>query len=114
MKLLFDENISHRILPLINHLFPDSTQVKLIGFQQRKDWVIWETSLIRGYTIVTHDEDYFELSLLKGTPPKLIWLRTGNITTRDLATLLASRYEKIKEFIESPAESGWGCFELYP
>ncbi|MFN3999001.1 DUF5615 family PIN-like protein [Algoriphagus sp.] len=34
-----------------------------------------------GYSIVTFDSDFFDLSLIKGHPPKIIWIRTGNLTT---------------------------------
>lgn len=113
MKLLFDENISYRIVRKVEHLFPESEQVKRLGLLQKKDRTVWEHALLYNYTIVTHDQDYFDLNLMRGTPPKVVWLRTGNITTNDLAELLISTYETLRAFIESVDYEGTGCYELY-
>lgn len=110
-KLLFDENISYRIVRKIAHLYPDSEQVKRLGLLSKKDGIIWEYAKHNNYVIVTHDEDYDELSALRGVPPKVIWLRTGNITTDDLAKLLISHADQIKEFMKLEREHG--CLELY-
>lgn len=111
LQLLFDENISYRIIRKIAHLYPNSEQVKRLGLLGRKDGLIWEHAKRHNFTIVTHDEDYDELSALQGMPPKVIWLRTGNITTDDLANLLKKHSDTIEEFIASNREEG--CLELY-
>jgi len=110
-KLLFDENISYRIVKKLTHLYPGSEQVKRVGLLSHKDGLIWEYAKRNNYVIVTHDEDYDELSALRGFPPKVIWLRTGNITTDNLAKLLISHADQIKEFMKSEGEHG--CLELY-
>ena len=110
MKLLFDENISYRIVRKIDNIFPNSEQVKRLGLLSKRDILIWEHAKKYNFTIVTHDDDYAELSLLKGTPPKVIWLRTGNISTDDLAALLLDNQRVIQDFIEN---EDTGCLELY-
>jgi len=42
MKLLFDQNISFRIIEKISNLFPESKQVRQIGLEDCKDFEIWE------------------------------------------------------------------------
>lgn len=37
MKLLLDENISRRVVPFIQELYPNSTQVALIGLENTGD-----------------------------------------------------------------------------
>lgn len=111
MNLLFDENISYRIVKKLASFYPGSEQVKRLGLLGRKDGLIWEYAKQQGYIIVTHDEDYEELSALRGMPPKVIWLRTGNITTDNLAALLIAHFDQIRDFIESEGEQG--CLELY-
>ncbi len=113
MKLLFDENISYRIVRKLADVFPDSEQAKRLGLLQKKDRIIWDYALQHDFTIVTHDEDYLELSLLRGFPPKVVWLRTGNITTDDLAELLGAKASVIQTFIEKSDFQDTGCFELY-
>ncbi|WP_080058152.1 DUF5615 family PIN-like protein [Spirosoma aerolatum] len=111
LKLLFDENISYRIVRKLAHLYLGSEQVKRLGLLSRKDGLIWDYAKRNNFVIVTHDEDYDELSALRGTPPKVIWLRTGNIITDELANLLITHFDKIKDFIQSKEEQG--CLELY-
>jgi len=68
-KLLFDENISYRIVRKIAHLYPDSEQVKRLGLLSKKDGIIWEYAKHNNYVIVTHDEDYDD-KRLTGRSPK--------------------------------------------
>lgn len=91
-------------------MYPYSEQVKRLGLLGKKDGLIWEYAKQYGFTIVTHDDDYEELSTLRGTPPKVVWLRTGNILTDELANLLIRHAEQIKQFIAAGEE---GCLELY-
>jgi predicted nuclease of predicted toxin-antitoxin system len=39
------------------------------------DRSIWEFARKNDFTIVTFDEDFYELVNLYGVPPKIIWLR---------------------------------------
>jgi predicted nuclease of predicted toxin-antitoxin system len=74
MKLLLDENLSRRIVPFLQQNYPDSSQVVLLGLQAATDAEIWEFAKTQGYVVVSRDADFADLSLLKGTPPKLIRL----------------------------------------
>ena len=42
MKLLFDQNLSFRICQRIADIFPDSSQVRLIGLAEANDRVLWD------------------------------------------------------------------------
>ena len=65
-----------------------------------------------GYTIVTFDADFYDISLVKGVPPKIIWLRTGNTQTSNIAEILESNADVIKEFISGKEYEELGCLEL--
>lgn len=78
MKLLLDHHLSHKLVSRLADLFTDSTQTRLLDFTSAYDNVIWDYAKQNGFTIVTLDADYYDLSLLRGHPPKLIWLRCGN------------------------------------
>ncbi|MBK4734870.1 DUF5615 family PIN-like protein [Noviherbaspirillum sp. DKR-6] len=41
MKLLLDENISRRILPMRIESYPDSSHVSLLGIERADDRSIW-------------------------------------------------------------------------
>ena len=89
MKLLVDANISWRLLRTISQHFPDSVHVDNITPEiPLKDLDIWNFALEHNYMILTNDEDFFELYVFKGFPPKLIILRTGNVSTRNLSKVL--------------------------
>ena len=75
MKLLFDENLSRRLVARLADLFPASSHVVLEGLLQNPDIVVWEYAKTREYAIVTADADFYELATTFGPPPKVIWLR---------------------------------------
>lgn len=112
MKLLFDQNISYRIIKKIEREFRDSGQVKRLGLENSTDLEIWEYARNNGYTIVTFDSDFMDIANLKGHPPKIIWLRTGNTTTDSIANLLLSKVDQVTEFLNNPENKDWACLEM--
>jgi predicted nuclease of predicted toxin-antitoxin system len=42
MILLFDQNLSHRIIKQLEKYFPNSTQVSFLNMGQSEDKAIWE------------------------------------------------------------------------
>ena len=105
MKLLLDENLSDRVLPLILDLFPESTHIKAVGLKETSDAIISEWAKEHGFAIVSKDTDFYQRSVIFGHPPKFIWLRVGNCPTTLITNLLRSRHELIREFIQSEPES---------
>lgn len=85
MKLLFDQNISHRILDKLPELFKESSSVKREGLINEPDKVIREFAKLGGFVIVTRDSDFNDLTALYGFPPKIVWIRSGNLKTDDIA-----------------------------
>lgn len=102
MKLLLDANISWRIIKLIENDFSDCFHSKDIKINQpAKDIDIWEFAKQNQLTILTHDDDFEKLLLLKGAPPKVIILKTFNKNTKQIAELLISKKEIIESFISN-------------
>jgi predicted nuclease of predicted toxin-antitoxin system len=112
MKLLFDQNISFRIIKMISEQFPDAKQLRELQLENFTDLQIWEYARDNDYAIVTFDADFFDLSNLFGHPPKIIWLRTGNRKTNALAELICSKSEIIKEFITNKYYEDIACIEI--
>jgi predicted nuclease of predicted toxin-antitoxin system len=52
--------------------------------------------------IVTKDSDFYDRLTVKGYPPKLIWVRTGNLSTPFLTKLFQSKQAAIKTFLQDP------------
>ena len=46
------------------------------------------------------DEDFHRLSILLGSPPKVVWIRLGNCSTEEVAQLLRERRADIQSFAE--------------
>ena len=89
MKLLLDENISFRVLRSIYSVFPGSIHVSLQEAQTKEDQKIFEYAKLYGFTILTFDEDFYDLQLLKGHPPKIIWLTVGNCSNNELKKIIS-------------------------
>jgi predicted nuclease of predicted toxin-antitoxin system len=104
MKLLFDENLSPKLPPLINDLFPGSLHVRDCHLKGLPDQVVWEYARAHGFTLVSKDGDFYQRSLLLGAPPKLVWLRLGNCTRQQLLDLLI-KYQKDILALESATET---------
>jgi len=102
MKLLFDHNLSPRLVKQLADLYADSTHVYLIGLDQVDDDVIWEYAKSNGYAIVTKDVDYSDTCLLRGFPPRVIWVRAGNCPTQHIEDLLRERHDAILAFENDP------------
>lgn len=110
MKFLFDQNISHRILSYLPTIFPQSTTIKQQQLINASDKEIWEYAKLNDYTIVTQDSDFNYINSLYGFPPKIIWLRSGNMSTLAIAHILSEHLEEIKKFAQ---DNQYGCFEIF-
>lgn len=98
MKLLFDQNISHRILNHIQDILPEAKQLRDIGLENNSDKQIWEYAKKSDFIIVTFDGDFYDFSLVWGHPPKIIWIRTYNQTTKNVEEILRKYIDKIQDF----------------
>lgn len=98
MKLLIDENLSPKLVVLLADLFPGSVHVRDIGLAKASDPTVWQYAIEHGLTIVSKDEDFHHLSFLRGAPPKVIGINTGNCSTKVVADLLRDRQAQIENF----------------
>ena len=101
MKLLFDQNLSRKLVTRLADIFPDASHVQFHGLTDADDSKIWEFAKIEGFCIVTQDADFAERSHLYGSPPKVIWLRCGNTPTSNVEAILRSGAEAIQELISN-------------
>jgi predicted nuclease of predicted toxin-antitoxin system len=100
MKLLLDENLSRRLVPLLQQEFPGTTQVTLLGLESASDQVIWLRAKQDGYVVVTRDADFQELSLVWGAPPQVIRLRTPNLNRMAVLKMLLDHKAEIHQSLE--------------
>lgn len=102
MKLLFDHNLSPRLVRRLADLHPDSSHVFLLALDQASDAVVWERARQDGYTIVTKDSDFSDMSVLRGFPPKVIWIRLGNCKTQQIEDLFRKNHQAVVAFESDP------------
>ncbi len=105
MKLLFDENLSFRLITLLIDLYPNSEHIRNVGLLGRDDESIWMHAAQHGFLLVSKDADFYERSLVFGAPPKIVWLRIGNSTVAETANLLRSQYILVRRFAEDPTST---------
>jgi predicted nuclease of predicted toxin-antitoxin system len=70
MKLLFDGNISPKLVVALADNFPDSAHVDRIGFGGSPDHDVWDYAKANGFTLVSKDYDFYDKSMLLGHPPQ--------------------------------------------
>ena len=112
MKLLFDENISYRIVKKMDTLFPRSKHLSDLNLAGYSDKQIWNFAKVSDYAIVTFDADFYDFVTLFGHPPKVIWLRMGNTTTENIAIMFEKHFREIILFLEEENNDNIGCFEI--
>ena len=100
MRLLFDEQLSEDLLALLADLFPESWHVRGLGMGGSSDSAIWQIAKERNCILVTKDEDFHRLSVTRGAPPKVVWLRLGNCTTDEVAHVIRHHVTDLRHFAE--------------
>lgn len=109
MKLLLDENLSRRLVPFLQHDYPGSSQVVLLGLESATDRVVWQTAKDQEFVIVTRDSDFEEFSLVFGQPPQVIWLKTKNQSRAATLKILLDNRAMIEEAL---LKDGRACIEV--
>lgn len=99
MKLLFDQNLSPRLVSLLSDLFPDSNHVHLLGLDRKSDPAIWDYAQENEYIITTKDTDYLDYSAAFGFPPHVVSIRAGNCRTSHVEGLLRDNFDVIRDMV---------------
>jgi len=102
MRLLIDENLSEALTVSLHDLFPDSLHIRTLGSGGASDLTVWELARQHDCILLTRDEDFLRLSILRGAPPKVILIRLGNCPTQDVVHLLMDRFQTIQQFAIHP------------
>lgn len=102
MRLLFDQNLSPRLVNRMADVFPSAQHVAAVGLATALDLEVWEYARQHGYVLVTKDADFTELSTLLGSPPKIVWLQVGNCTTASIELLLRAHRDTLLDFVGEP------------
>lgn len=102
VRLLLDENLSERLLVQLEQQFPESTHCRMVDLGGAPDARMWEHARAHGLVLVTKDEDFVTLSVMRGSPPKVVWLNIGNAGNAETAALLLRHANAILAFVDHP------------
>jgi predicted nuclease of predicted toxin-antitoxin system len=72
VKLLFDQNLSRRLVAMFSVEYPESSHVTEVGLERATDAEIWSHAGEHGFVIVSKDSDFRQLAFLYGPPPKAL------------------------------------------
>jgi len=97
MRFLFDQNLSPGLVDTLADAYPSSNHVFLLGLDQSSDVEVWEYARGHGFTIVTKDSDLSEISLVRGFPPSIVWIRKGNCSTAQIEQILRNHANDLQE-----------------
>ena len=100
MKLLFDQNLSHKLARRLTDIFPDSTHVREVGLKEANDPVVWDYAKQQSFMIISKDADFHQRSFVFGFPPKVVWVQLGNCTTDEVEQVIRKNFTAIKDFYE--------------
>jgi len=102
LKLLFDANLSPKLVARLADLFPDLTHVFAAGLGQfTPDLAIWDYARDHGFTIVTADADFVQLVEQRGSPPKVVRIEKCDFRTAAVENLPRRNAIRIAEFERS-------------
>lgn len=102
MKLLLDQNVSPSLVGHLSDVFPGSAHVFGLNLSKASDLSIWLCARDNDFLLVSKDADFVELTMLRGFPPKVLWLRIGNCVTHDIELLIRANYAAIEDLSNDP------------
>lgn len=99
MTFLIDENLSWRLGRRLEDWFPGCRHVTACGLERANDAEIWAYARAHGLHLLSKDDDLRGLVEVRGVPPKLVWLRMGNVTTQQIAAAMEQSAGLIQAFL---------------
>lgn len=110
ITLLLDANLSWRSIDILNGYYDNCVHVDNIGLKvPAKDSEIWEYAKKNRSVIITNDEDFLNLQVLLGFPPKVVLLKTGNLKRKEVEDILINAKQNIIDLINS---NEYGLLEI--
>ncbi|MGH6951962.1 MAG: DUF5615 family PIN-like protein [Vitreimonas sp.] len=96
MRFLIDTNLPKSLCRWIASKGHEAEHVLDLGLGQADDADIWVHAEAAGAVIVSKDEDFPDLVRLASSGPSVVWIRTGNGTTRQLLAYLEALWPHVE------------------
>lgn len=101
MKFIVDHNLPPQLVRVLVERFPGTTHTMDLGFDRLPDTQLWEFAKEHDFHLMTKDSDHFQLSLVRGAPPKVVWIRIGNAPIHMVTSLLERHLDDIETFLRN-------------
>ncbi len=90
MKIWIDAQLPPTLASWLTQTFAiEACSLRDLGLRDARDIDIFEAARLEpDIVIITKDSDFVDLVCRLGTPPQIIWLTCGNVTNRNLRSLL--------------------------
>lgn len=72
-----------------------------IGLGDAADLTLWTYAIDHGSVLVTKDQDFRDMLLLRGSPPCVVWVRVGNTRRHALLEWFGPLIDRVVHLIES-------------
>jgi Uncharacterized protein conserved in bacteria len=110
VSLLLDANLSWRFIDILNKYYDKCVHVDSSGLNiPAKDSDIWYYAKKNQMVIITNDEDFLNIQILRGFPPKVVLFKTGNLKRKQVEDVLINIKQDIIRLIES---DDYGLLEI--
>ena len=87
-RLLFDQNLSPRLVGLVGDRFPSSVHVQRVGLASASDVEVLEFAILQDLVLVTKDKDFADHVTSRGDGLRVLWVMLGNVTTEEIAAAI--------------------------
>lgn len=101
MKILFDENISFRVVRELRKIWPECRSLADVDLGQASDTKIWNFAKQNHFAIATYDEDFLDLLAIRGGPPKIIYVRLQNANRSELYAAFERNAKTLEAFLRT-------------
>lgn len=101
MRFLIDNQLPLQVVAWLTSNGHDAEHVRDLGLEQSKDGAIWRRAAELQAVIITKDEDFANYVRRGRAGPAVLWIRTGNGTTRDLLRFLAPVFQAAVRRLEA-------------
>ena len=90
MKIIIDAQLSPNLATWITQNFDiEAYSVKYLGLRDATDEAIFAEARKQNAIVLTKDEDFMNLVMKNGSPPKIIWLTCGNTSNQRMKEVLS-------------------------
>lgn len=102
MKRLLDENLSRRLGPTLQAVWPGSSQASLLGLEGATDAQLCACAAEHGFVLVSKDDDFHRLVAARGYEPRLLHLALGNVSNDAVLAALLADAARINAAFQDP------------